>query len=104
MTKFRISGVWKNSNNVITAYSFHTVEETGTSRAKKTPKTEAIALLEKAGNTATTWMWNYLEGRWKVGENVTVVNGSTGKFLRSNPDNKLTDNLAHLIDFDWIVP
>ncbi|MCX2764331.1 hypothetical protein [Aquimarina muelleri] len=26
------------------------------------------------------------------------------KYLRSNPDDKRTDNLEHLIDFDWIAP
>jgi hypothetical protein len=33
---------------------------------------------------------------------VEVIKGSTGKYLRSNPDNSLTDNLEHLIDYDWI--
>ncbi len=104
MAKYRISGVWKNSNNVITHYAFHTVGEKFTSRANKTSKPEAIRLLEISGNTAVTWIWNYQRAEWKIGENVEVVNGSNGKYLRSNPDNTLTDNLDHLIDFDWIAP
>jgi hypothetical protein len=103
MTQFRISGVWKDSNNVITHYAFHTVGETSVSRASKTSKSQAIALLETKGNSATTWVWNYSLAKWSVGENVEVVNGSNGKYLRSNPDNKITDNLGHLIDFDWIA-
>lgn len=104
MAQYRISGVWKNSNNVITHYAFHTVGENSTSRAVKKTKAEAITLLETKGNTATTWIWNYSQVGWKLGETVQVINGISGKYLRSNPDNKLTDNLGHLIDFDWIFP
>lgn len=100
MAKYRISGIWKDSNNVISAYAFHSVGESSTSRAVKKTKSQAIALLEIAGNSAITWIWNYSTARWNVGETVHVVNGSSGKYLRSNADNKLTDNLEHLIDFD----
>jgi len=104
MAKYRISGIWKNSDNVITAYAFHTVGETWTGRAVKKTKAQAITLLETTGNSATTWIWNYSTAEWNIGETVHVVNSSSGKYLRSNPDNKLTDNLGHLIDFDWIAP
>lgn len=104
MAKYRISGVWKDSNNVITHYAFHTIHETTTSRAIKISKTEAIRLLEAKENLAHTWIWNYLTSSWNVGEKVEVVNGVSGKYLRSNPDKTTTDNLAHLIDFDWIMP
>jgi len=103
MTQYRISGVWKDANNVITHYAFHTVGEGSTSRAKKITKTQAIGLLETRGNEAYTWVWNYKRPGWDVGEKVDVVNGAQGKYLRSNPDNQLTDNLQHLIDFDWIA-
>lgn len=104
MATYRISGVWKDSNDTIVAYAFHTVNEKTVGRAVKKTKAQAIAALETAGNTAKTWVWNYTKGKWDIGETVTVVNGSNGKYLRSNPDNKVTDNLAHLIDFDWIAP
>ena len=104
MTKFRISGVWKNAENVITHYAFHTVGESSITRATKKTKTDAIRLLETSGNTAITWVWNYNNSAWSIGENVEVVNGRDGKYLRSNPNQKETDNLAHLIDFDWINP
>ncbi|WPO92114.1 DUF3892 domain-containing protein [Chryseobacterium sp. HR92] len=105
MAKYRISGVWKNSNNVITHYAFHTVNDNNTtSRATKKSKDEAIKLLEIQGNSATTWIWNYSTSGWNIGETVTIVNGSNGKYLRSNPDKKETNNLEHLIDFDWIAP
>ncbi len=102
MALYRISGVWKDSNNVITHYAFHEVGSDSITRAKKMSKAQAIALLELYGNSATTWIWNYTKAGWNVGENVEVVNGYSGKYLRSNRDKTLTDNLAHLIDFDWI--
>lgn len=104
MAVYRISGVWKNLNSVITAYAFHKVNSDHIERAVKKTKAEAIALLEIPGNSATTWIWNYDSARWNVGENVQVVNGANGKYLRSNPDKQITDNLAHLIDYDWIFP
>lgn len=104
MASYRISGVWKNANNVITDYAFHTIEGTTVSRAVKKSKAQAIASLEVASNSATTWLWDYTAAKWKIGEHVQVINGADGKYLRSNADNKLTDNLAHLIDFDWINP
>ncbi|MBA82684.1 DUF3892 domain-containing protein [Leeuwenhoekiella sp.] len=104
MAQYRISGVWKDSNNVITHYAFHTVNEKTISRASKKSKADAIKLLETSGNSAVTWVWNYSASFWRLGEKVEVVNGSSGKYLRSNPDNTTTDNLSNLIDFDWIAP
>lgn len=103
MPTFRISGVWKDANNVITHYAFHTVTGTGTTRQTKTTKAQAIALIETLGNTATTWLWIYNTAQWNIGEPVHVVNGLNGKFLRSNHDNQVKDNLLHLINYDWIA-
>lgn len=102
MAKYRISGVWKNKDEVITHYAIHEVGEKSTSSAEKKTKSEAIRLLETKGNSAATWIWNYKQAKWNFGEDVEVVTGSNGKYLRSNPNDKLTDNLGHLIDFDWI--
>jgi hypothetical protein len=99
MANYKISGIWKDANGVITHYAFHTVTENGFTRATKKTKAAAVTLLSSASNEAVTWIWNYTAAFWKDGEKVTVVNGS---FLRSNPDNKITDNLAHLIDYDWL--
>lgn len=104
MAEYRISGIWKDSRDVITHYAFHTVGEQSISRAIKKSKADAIKILETYGNSAKTWIWNYANVGWKIGEDVEVINGSNGKYLRSNPDNTKTDNLAHLIDFDWIAP
>lgn len=98
MANYKISGVWK-TNNIITHYAFHTVNQSGTSRGVKTTKAEAVRLLSNSDNSAVTWIWNYQTAGWNNGEKVEVVNGS---YLRSNPDNKVTDNLAHLINYDWL--
>jgi len=102
MSKYKISGVWKNSKDVITHYAVHLVHADGIERAKKTSKAKAIQLLE-SNNSAVTWVWSYKYPEFRNGEIVTVVNGSSGKYLRSNPDSTTTDNLAHLIDYDWIL-
>lgn len=104
MAQYRISGVWKDSNNVITHYAFHTKTVNGHTRAVKKTKAQAISLLETTGNSATIWMWNYKTCFWVVGENVEVVNGADGKYLRSDANSKITDNLFHLINCNWILP
>jgi len=101
MAAYRISGVWKDGNTIV-AYAFHEVSDDGVALATKKTKAQAIALLETRGNTATTWLWNYATASWRIGETVRVINGPQGKYLRSDPDNQLTDNLGHLIDYDWI--
>lgn len=103
MALYRISGVWKDNNNVITHYAFHEISSDNTAnRAIKKTKAQAVLLLETRGNKATTWLWNYSTSNWIVGENVQVVNGASGKYLRTDPDKRITDNLSHLIDYDWL--
>jgi hypothetical protein len=104
MVKYRISGVWKNPEGIITHYAFHTVQENGTSWATKKTKSEAIRILETSGHSATTWLWDYSNSNWRVGENVEVVSSNNGKYLRSDRNSTKSDNLGHLIDFDWIAP
>lgn len=104
MAQYKISGVWKTPQGVITHYAFHQVMTDHITRATKVAKVEAIKLLEINGNTAVTWTWNYKGSFWVDGEPVHIVNGNNGKFLRSNPDGKAVDNLSHLIDYDWLKP
>lgn len=104
MAEYKISGVWKDENNTITHYAFHRRTENGHTRAEKVSKSEAVRRLETPGNEAYVWTWNYSRSFWVTKEKVHVVDGLFEKFLRSNPDDTTTDNLAHLIDFDWIKP
>jgi len=99
MAKFKISGVWKNTDGVITHYAVHRVETNSTSRGTKTTKAAAVQLLSIAGNTAVTWLWDYSRAGWKDGAAIEVVNG---QFLRTVHDGTVRDNLAHLIDYDWL--
>lgn len=101
MATFKISGVWKSSDGVITHYAFHNVTSTGITRASKKSKAEAISLLDKDENSAKTWIWNYNQSKFVDGQNVEVVGNSGNRYLRSDADNKLTDNLGHLINFNW---
>lgn len=102
MATFKISGVWKNDDGIITDYAFHTVNGNSITRATKKSKAEAIKLLQVNGNSAETCTWDYKKAGWKIGEEVNVVGSGSNKYLRSNPDNTTTDNLGHLIDFDWV--
>ena len=106
MAKYRISGIWKNTSGTITHYGFHTVNETENTatRVEKVTKEKAVERLENYNSKATTWIWNYSLSRWSIGENVEVVNGTNEKYLRSNPDKKETNNLEHLINYDWLMP
>ncbi len=103
MADYKISGVWRDEKGVITHYAMHKVTKDGIERAVKTSKATAIRLLDGTGKTAETWLWNYKIAMWVNGEVVSVVSGITGKYLRSNKDDKLTDNLSHLINYDWIA-
>jgi len=99
MTIYRISGVWKDDNSIITHYAFHRVKETSVGFAEKKSKADAVALLNNPNNSATTWLWNYSLGAWIVGSNVHVVEK---KYLRANHDGTERNNLDHLIDYDWL--
>ncbi|RZK30531.1 MAG: DUF3892 domain-containing protein [Hymenobacter sp.] len=105
MAEYGISGIWKDGDGVITHYAFHTKNENSGkySDAVKKTKAQAIALLETSGNVAYTWIWNYRNIGWFTGERVQVVGSGTNRYLRSNADSSLTDNLGHLVDFGWIT-
>jgi hypothetical protein len=99
MANFKISGVWKTKEGTITHYAIHKVESYSVSRASKTTKAAAVQLLNIEGNTAVTWLWDYSIANWKNGAAVEVVKD----FLRTIHDNKVSDNLAHLLDYDWLA-
>jgi hypothetical protein len=107
MSEYRISGIWKNSQQVITHYAVHTrtKNQTGNgyeiSRAVKMAKADAVALLLNPIHTAKTYLWNYTRTKWEAGEDIHVVNGNPD-FLRTNHDKILRDNLEHLIDYGFV--
>ena len=105
MAVYRISGIWKDLGGAITHYSFHVADAKANTFGSlfKLSKAEAIAKLETAGNSATTLIWDYSRATWKIGEGVTVVGSGSDRYLRSNPDNKLTDNSGHLINWRAVI-
>jgi hypothetical protein len=101
MAIFSITGIWK-LDDIITHYAIHTITEQSTTRGVKTSKADAVKLIETIGNTAYTWLWDYKKEYWILGTQIEVVNGVNGKYLRSYHDDKVVDNLAHLINYAWI--
>jgi len=105
MAEYRVTGVWKNLG-IITHYAVHlrTKNTEGGHLiypAKKMTKADAILLLEKSDNSAKTLIWNYNSATWDTGEDIHVV-GANPKYLRTNHDNKVKDNLLHLIDYGYV--
>jgi hypothetical protein len=107
MAEYRISGIWKNDNNVITHYAVHlrtkNVAGTGYSigKAVKMTKAAAVTLLQNNQNSAKTYIWNYTTAGWSAGGDIHVVNANP-PFLRTTHDGTIKDNLLHLIDFDYV--
>lgn len=108
MAEYRISGIWKNDNNVITHYAVHlrTKSVDGKSytinKPVKMTKAAAVELLQKENNTAKTYLWNYAASAWFAGGDVHVVAGNP-PFLRTNHDGTVRDNLLHLINYGYII-
>lgn len=107
MAEYRISGIWKNSQEVITYYAVHarTRNQAGNGyeigQAIKMTKVDTVALLQNRVNSAKTFLWNYMRARWEAGEDIHVVNGNS-PFLRTNHDGTVKDNLLHLIDYRYV--
>jgi len=99
MAQYKISGVWKNTQGVITHYAMHSVSGSTVYRGEKKTKAEAVRILSIPGNTAITWLWNYTSSFWRDGARVEVVAGS---YLRTVHDGTVVDNLSHLINYDWL--
>jgi hypothetical protein len=107
MAVYRITGIWEDSSGVITHYAIHEMIDLQKDIAtmyKKTSKADAIKLVKKDENTVTTWLWSYTACKWKIGEHVRVVGSGSDKYLRTDPDSSLTDNLNHLINYKWFTP
>lgn len=102
MKHYAISGVWKDTNGVITDYAIHPIIKDSTGKlymdkVKKYSKAEAIKLVNT--NIVQTVVWNYTEGGWYLGAEVNVV----GSYLRSQPDSTVRDNLDNLISYLTIL-
>ncbi len=105
MAEFRISGIWKDDEGVITHYSVHKITEEGNvlyiEKGEKINKAKAVALLLQSDNTVKTALWNYGKAKWSTGSDIHVVKGNPS-FLRTNHDGTERDNLGHLIDYGYV--
>ncbi len=111
MADYAISGVWKDSNGIITHYALHSFLFNKSSRVTKTSKACTIKLVEERvqqiknpenvvyENKVRTCVWSASSARYVTEEEIEVVDSPIGKYLRSNKNNNLTDNLEHLIDY-----
>lgn len=104
MATYRITGIWRDSSGTITHYGVHTATKQDTTNligpAIKMTKIQTIALIEN-GNSAKTLLWDYTKRQWITGEDIYVVDVNP-KYLRTNPDNLVKDNLLHLIDYGFV--
>ncbi|WP_143036884.1 hypothetical protein [Aequorivita viscosa] len=58
-------------------------------------------MLETLSDAATTLVWNYKQSKGIICEDVEVLKGSPGKYVRLSHNNRITDNLGQLIDYEW---
>ena len=102
MALYFISGVWKNSNGVITHLNLHKTINNGQSfdAGVKTAENKVIALIA-LGNIIRTLRWSY--PAWSPEQDVRIINVGTSKYLRSVKDGVPTNNLDNLIIMDQLT-
>lgn len=105
MVNYTISGIWKDTNGVITHYAVHEFDDDDNtiSLATKMSKSAAVKLLEQSQNKVITMLWNYTDEGWKRGTDIIVVGTGNDKYLRTTQDSTVRDNLAHLINYGMIT-
>jgi hypothetical protein len=104
MADYAISGIWTDTNNVITHYAFHIYNTNGSLRqATKKTKAEAVRLLDNEQNSGITILWNYTDQEWQTGTTINVVGTSPNRYLRTTHDRTVHDNLSHLINYGYIA-
>jgi hypothetical protein len=65
MADYRISGVWKDSDNVITHYAVRSRTKNANGidytigNAVKMTTADVVRLLQNSSNSAKTYLWNY---------------------------------------------
>lgn len=106
MAHYAISGVWKDTTGVITDYAIHLVTKHETpgmvmiNKAQKYSKAKAIELV--ASNIIHTAVWNYTKQLWTLGAEVKSVGTFPNKYLRTEKDATVRDNLDNLLNY-WNI-
>lgn len=107
MAEYRISGIWKDSENVITHYAVHLRTRNANNdgyvigHAVKMTKADAVRLLQNSQNSAKTYLWNYTTANWCAGGDIYIVNENP-PYLRTTHDGILKNNLLHLINYGFV--
>jgi hypothetical protein len=96
--KYYITGVWKNSNGVITYVMLHTPAATGgvLNKGNKTSVGGVIELLKH--NEVYSARWGY--PTWLQGAKVIVVGSGSFAYIRTVADSTEKDNLDNLIPME----
>lgn len=103
MAKYYVTGVWKNTNGVITHIQVNAPVTSGVLRPyAKWTVAQGVQFLGTAGNQLSSATWSYQATNWKEGEKIIVVN-QTLKYLRTAPDNTVRDNLDNLLPMNDLV-
>jgi hypothetical protein len=103
MKNYFITGIIKSSTGDITDYIIYEELPSGEIQVMKQTKSQAIALASDTNNNLKTIYWSYTSSKWIIGSKVTVVRTSSNEFLRTHADGKISDNLAHLPDFTFLI-
>lgn len=103
MAKYYVTGVWKDANHVITHIQVNAPGTSGVLRPyAKWSVAQGVQFLSTSGNELSSATWNYTSANWKEGEKIIVVKQIL-KYLRTAPDNTVSDNLDNLIPMDQLV-
>jgi len=98
-TDYLISGVWKNSKDVITHVFLHEMSSDSTfKKGIKTLEADVIKLINNSKKVIFTITWDYPDWNW--GAPVDVVNSS---YLRTDRNKTAKDNLDNLIKMDSLI-
>lgn len=97
---YGVSAQRKDSNGVITAIKVHafTADDTVDSGAEWT-KSQGVSAIDDRGARMCTMLMNSGSGKWSIEARIRVVEGSHGKYLRSDADDTPRDNLGNLPSF-----
>ena len=101
-TTFAITGVWFKENKKgpehISHVMLHGMNENSILTGKKTDKDSVVALLKS--NVIKTLKWDYKNGHWVWGAQVTFETRNGIHYLRTVPDSDVTNNLDNLINLE----
>jgi hypothetical protein len=96
---YGVSAQRKDSNDVITAIKVHAFNpDTTVNPGREWAKSQGVSAIER-GSRMCTMLWDSGSSKWITQVAIRVVNGTYGKYLRTDADNTPKDNLGNLPSF-----